>query len=279
MKNRPDTSSLAGHMHYEVSGSSLFKQTVCFIHGLCCDLTDWEHQRTHFQDRYRVIGCDLKGHGCSAVSVEPVSIENWAVDIAELLDSLNVQNVVLVGHSMGCRVALAAALHRPERVDAVALVDGSRFSGINGPSTYDDALASVEAAGGWPVLVRHLFNQMFTDKAPASLRQRVINRALTIPEAVGRAGFASMVTWDVQQLDSALRSFVRPLTIIQSTYVNEERNRVSVGKNESTPWLDHVRQRYSSAVIEIVPESGHFPQIESASIVNAHLQRLLDQVA
>ena len=139
-------------MHYEVSGSSLFKQTVCFIHGLCCDLTDWEHQRTHFQDRYRVIGCDLKGHGCSAVSVEPVSIENWAIDIAELLDSLNVQNVVLVGHSMGCRVALAAALHRPERVDAVALVDGSRFSGINGPSTYDDALASVEAAGGWPVL-------------------------------------------------------------------------------------------------------------------------------
>ena len=81
-KNRPDTSSLAGHMHYEVSGSSLFKQTVCFIHGLCCDLTDWEHQRTHFQDRYRVIGCDLKGHGYSAVSVEPVSIENWAADIA-----------------------------------------------------------------------------------------------------------------------------------------------------------------------------------------------------
>ena len=266
-------------MHYEVSGSSSFKQTVCFIHGLCCDLTDWEHQRTHFQDRYRVIGCDLKGHGHSAASVEPVSIENWAADIAELLDSLNVQNVVLVGHSMGCRVALAAALHRPERVDAVALVDGSRFAGINGPSTYDDALASVEAAGGWPVLVRHLFNQMFTDKAPASLRQRVINRALTIPEAVGRAGFASMVTWDVQQLDSALRSFARPLTIIQSTYVNEERNRVSVGKNESTPWLDHVRQRYSSAGIEIVPESGHFPQIESASIVNAHLQRLLDQVA
>ena len=90
-------------MHYEVSGSSLCKQTVCFIHGLCCDLTDWEHQRTHFQDRYRVIGCDLKGHGYSAVSVEPVSIENWAVDIAELLDSLNVQNVVLVGHSMGGR--------------------------------------------------------------------------------------------------------------------------------------------------------------------------------
>lgn len=100
-------------MHYEVTGSSLSKQTVCFIHGLCCDLTDWEHQRTHFQDRYRVIGCDLKGHGYSAAPVEPVSIENWAADIAELLDSLNVQNGVLVGHSMGCRVALATALHRP----------------------------------------------------------------------------------------------------------------------------------------------------------------------
>jgi pimeloyl-ACP methyl ester carboxylesterase len=271
-------SSVASHMHYEVSGSSLSKQTVCFIHGLCCDLTDWEHQRTHFQDRYRVIGCDLKGHGCSAAPVERVSIERWAVDIAELLDSLNVKNGVLVGHSMGCRVALAAALRRPERVDAVALVDGSRFAGVNGPSTYDDALASIEAAGGWPVLVRHLFSQMFTKKAPASLRQRVMDRALAIPEAVGRAAFASMVAWDVQQLDSTLRSFVRPLTVIQSTYVNEERQRISVGKGESTPWLDHVRQRYSSAVIEIVPASGHFPQIESASIVNAHLQRVLDQV-
>jgi pimeloyl-ACP methyl ester carboxylesterase len=270
---------MARHMHYEVSGSSLSKQTICFIHGLCCDLTDWEHQRTHFQGRYRVIGCDLKGHGYSAAPVEPVSIENWAADIAELLDSLNVQNGVLVGHSMGCRVALASALRRPERVDAVALVDGSRFAGVNGPSAYDDALASVETAGGWPVLVRHLFNQMFTEKAPASLRQRVINRALAIPEAVGRAGFASMVAWDVQQLDSTLRSLVRPLTLIQSTYVNEERNRVSIGKGESTPWLDHVRQRVSSAVIEIVPDSGHFPQIETPGVVNTHLQCLLDQVA
>jgi pimeloyl-ACP methyl ester carboxylesterase len=129
------------------------------------------------------------------------------------------------------------------------------------------------------VLVRHLFNQMFTEKAPASLRQRGINRALAIPEAVGRAGFASMVAWDVQQLDSTLRSLVRPLTLIQSTYVNEERNRVSIGKGESTPWLDHVRQRVSSAVIEIVPDSGHFPQIETPGVVNAHLQCLLDQVA
>lgn len=56
----------------------------------------------------------------------------------------------------------------------------------------------------------------------------MIDRALAIPEAVGRAGFASMVAWDVQQLDSTLRSFVRPLTVIQSTYVNEERNRVSI---------------------------------------------------
>ena len=60
-----------------------------------------------------MIGCDLKGHGYYAAPVEPVSIENWAADIAELLDSLNVQNGVLVGHSMGCRVALATALHRP----------------------------------------------------------------------------------------------------------------------------------------------------------------------
>lgn len=51
------------------------------------------------------------------------------------------------------------------------------------------------------------------------------------------------------------------------------------GKDESTPWLDHVRQRYSSAVIEIVPDSGHFLQIESADVVDAHLQCLLDQVA
>ena len=51
------------------------------------------------------------------------------------------------------------------------------------------------------------------------------------------------------------------------------------GKDESTPWLDHVRQRFSSAVIEIVPDSGHFLQIESADVVDAHLQCLLDPVA
>ena len=72
-------------------------------------------------------------------------------------------------------------------------------------------------------------------------------------------------------MEAALAAVRVPLMVIQSTTMNAERIRVSLSAGQSSPWLDLVKSRAPTARIEIVPGSGHFPQLEAPEKVNALL--------
>ena len=59
-----------------------------------------------------------------------------------------------------------------------------------------------------------------------------------------------------------------PLLVIQSTTISAERKRVPLKAGQTTPWLDLVRSRVPGARIEVIPDTGHFPQIEKPERVN-----------
>jgi pimeloyl-ACP methyl ester carboxylesterase len=73
----------------------------------------------------RVTAVDLRGHGLSDKPTSPgaYSLEAYCADVDALLDALALERATLVGHSMGGAVALHYALCRPERVDAIALIN------------------------------------------------------------------------------------------------------------------------------------------------------------
>ena len=60
-----------------------------------------------------------------------------------------------------------------------------------------------------------------------------------------------------------------PVMAIQTTYSNERGERQSVSKGQTTPYLDMLRARASSARIEIIEDTGHFPQIDEPAQTNA----------
>ncbi len=78
-----------------------------------------------YGSRYRVIAPDQRGHGLSGKPVSRYTAEEMAEDAVALLDFLGIERVILVGHSMGARVAGHLAALYPERVDALALLDKS----------------------------------------------------------------------------------------------------------------------------------------------------------
>ncbi|HVS29180.1 MAG TPA: alpha/beta hydrolase [Solirubrobacteraceae bacterium] len=73
---------------------------------------------------HRVIAYDARGHGKSspAPTADAYGYEALAADLETLLDSLGIDRALLAGASMGAQTALAFALTRPERVDALALI-------------------------------------------------------------------------------------------------------------------------------------------------------------
>ena len=57
--------------------------------------------------------------------------------------------------------------------------------------------------------------------------------------------------------------------------MDENRRRTSMKEGQTTPWLDHVRRHAPAARIEVVPDAGHFPQIENADDVIRRIERFL----
>jgi pimeloyl-ACP methyl ester carboxylesterase len=237
-------------------------QPLVFVHGFACTHADWQPMVAHFGANHPTFAPDLRGHGATLARPEDCSIETYGSDIAALLEGKDLKGAVLIGHSMGCRVVLQACLDAPGRVAAIALIDGS-FQGNRPPVAIED----------YPDVARKMFEQMFL--APSDLGTAIIERALRLPATIGSALFPRMAHWDAENMERALAAVKVPLLVIQSTYLNAERNRVALKVGETTPWLDLVRRNAPQARIEIIPGMGHFPQLEVPQEVIKYLESFI----
>ena len=92
--------------------------TVVLVHGVTLTSDIWLNQFDDLAATHRVIALDQRGHGRSTAGDGGYALTRMADDLLEVLDHLEVERVVLVGHSMGGMVSLTAATTRPERFAA-----------------------------------------------------------------------------------------------------------------------------------------------------------------
>lgn len=77
-------------------------QPVVFSHGWPLNADAWDAQMVHLgRHGYRVIAHDRRGHGRSDQTWGGNTMDQYADDLAELIDTLDLKNAVLVGHSTG----------------------------------------------------------------------------------------------------------------------------------------------------------------------------------
>ena len=98
-------------------------EAIVLLHGLGADHAMWEPQIETFAEAgYQVVAPDLLGHGRSS-SVERLTLEDWEVQVEDLLEERGIHHCILVGVSMGGVIAQAYEVHRPEKVDRLILCD------------------------------------------------------------------------------------------------------------------------------------------------------------
>jgi non-heme chloroperoxidase len=99
-------------------------QPIVFCHGWPLSADAWDEQLMFFGERgYRVIAHDRRGHGRSSQTWAGNDMNSYADDLAELLDKLDVQDAILVGHSTGGgEVARYIGRHGTDRVTAAVLL-------------------------------------------------------------------------------------------------------------------------------------------------------------
>lgn len=101
---------------------------VVLLHGFLENLTMWESLIDDLKSQYRVIAIDLLGHGKTGCLGYIHTMEDMAEAVNAVLNSLNINKVKLIGHSMGGYVGLALAEKYPNIVTGICLLNSTSES-------------------------------------------------------------------------------------------------------------------------------------------------------
>lgn len=132
-------------------------ELILFVHGVGLNADVWAPQMAAFGTAQRAIAYDMWGHGGSDLPSESAGLADYVGQLHGLLEALEIEQISVVGHSMGALVAIGFALAHPERVRrlvalnavydrapesrAAALARAEALEREGGAATTDQALA------------------------------------------------------------------------------------------------------------------------------------------
>lgn len=115
-------------LYYELVGDGPGKSTITFVNGTLQTTIYWRPVSRHLSNYYRLLLYDGRGQGESDLGPTPLSLNQHAADLRDLLYELGIHQTALVGISHGARVALSLAQMRPELITRLVLCSVSTRS-------------------------------------------------------------------------------------------------------------------------------------------------------
>lgn len=106
---------------YSVKGESDI--ALVFVHGWSCDKSYWKNQVNELTKDFKVVTVDLAGHGSSGIGRENYSINLFGEDVASVINFLELDKVILIGHSMGGAVIFETYEIAPLSIIALIGID------------------------------------------------------------------------------------------------------------------------------------------------------------
>lgn len=183
--------------------------------SLGTDLTMWDPQIPELARRFHVIRYDTRGHGESAVTKGPYSIEQLGRDVLGLMDVLGVERAHFCGLSLGGMTGMWLAANEGYRIDRLVLANTA--ARIPNASAYNTRIDNVRA-GGMAAVAPAVIERWFTPRFIA-LHGEAVMRTREMLErcpAEGYIGACSAVR-DMDQRNE-ITSITRPTLVIAGTH-------------------------------------------------------------
>lgn len=127
--------SYLSNFYYQLTGPSQNPEQapkLVFLHGVMGFTANWRRIAKAFEHEFQVLVYDQRGHGRSFQPSTGYGPEDYADDLEKILDELGWEQISLVGHSLGGRVAFHFATQHPDRVTQLVIED-------IGPTMYPEA--------------------------------------------------------------------------------------------------------------------------------------------
>ncbi len=105
------------YRQYADSGKPLL-----ILHGLFGQQGNWAQLAKAYAEKFRAIGIDARNHGQSP-HAKSMSYVEMADDLLDTMDAIDLEKADVIGHSMGGKIAMQAALRAPERISKLVVAD------------------------------------------------------------------------------------------------------------------------------------------------------------
>ena len=247
---------------------------VVLIHGSMGSLQVWEGWARELGQQARLISVDLPGHGLTgAWPRDEYTVEAYADFIEVLVDTLNLDRFVLVGHSLGGAVAWSFAATRPNRVSQLVLVDAAGYPRDGGEAPLPTRLARLPVVGDIGIyfkperLVRRSLEEMYAD--PAMVTPERIKRYAELQRFPGNREATLQRARSQEPLDPTPLKRLRVPTLI-----------LWGAQDRWVPIADAFRLQHDikGAKLEIFEKLGHNPMEEDPKATAAAVAAFLKPI-
>jgi len=227
--------------------------SIVLVHGWSCHRGHWDAQRDALADEFKVVTVDLAGHGDSSTCRKEWTIEAFGADVQAVVDSLALDDVLLVGHSMGGDVVLEAARRLQGRVHGLVWVDA--YSALPHARSAGEVLRVMTPfRKDFRRTTQEFVRRLFHPRADAALVERVALEMSSADPGVALGAMESALTYarGIPDLLSELRLPIAAINPDSSTTDVKSLNSFGIA-------------------VALIPGVGHFPMMEDPSAFNRAL--------
>lgn len=252
-------------MAYEDRGSG---RPIVFVHGWGGSGDVWDYQVLDLADRYRVITVDLRGHARSDKPWGSYGYEVFCRDLQVLMSALGLEDVTLVGWSMGGHIGLkyVHSIGTPVR-RLVITGSGPRFlqapddpygGAAENAQQLCDAIRDARAE-----TIVGLYGNNFHRTDLNATRDWFVQIGLQVPAFVGLSSFEALLTEDLR---GALPQIEVPIAVFSGQH----------DQIWDPRWSEVVAKRARRAELTVFNNSGHVAFVEDRPAWNAALVKFID---
>jgi pimeloyl-ACP methyl ester carboxylesterase len=250
---------------------------LLLVHGLGASLQAWYANVADLATDHRVIAVDLPGFGHSDLAAAPADVRSYAAALADLLDWLDVERAIVVGHSLGGLIAQRMAIEHPDRVAGLVLVSTSGGRVAPRQARMFRRAAALNRAMGFARPSRRLAEPALRLLLGAEpVRRRLLAAAVHDTSFVSREmaaeivasayfarGFGPAILAGLSASDAGDLDRIRCPALILAG----DRDRLVAPSAAA-----HLADRISHATVEIWEDVGHHPMMERAVAFNTRVR-------
>jgi 3-oxoadipate enol-lactonase len=264
--------------HHKINGLNVIEhgdsshQSVIFVHAFPLSHKMWEPQIEALKENFHVIVYDNRGFGESNENTDSLTIDSHVEDLFSIIDELKLTKPVLCGLSMGGYISLRAIEIEQKKFKAVILCDTRSLA--------DDNSGKIKRAGQIKQIKsgqRKEFDEGFLNNtlSPKTLngneeKQNTVNFLRDIMSSQKDSIVTGALLTMAARTDTT--EYLENVTLPAIVVVGEDDKLTPASPSR----LMNAKIRNSE--LKIIPEAGHFPNLENTKIFNETIINFLNKL-